>query len=149
MLSPASLFSVPICYGPSVALAAAHLRKVSVCVAASLAGLWWRGPLGRHRGGPQSQGGSWGAVVSGVERLARGLPFLSLGKPSDKPAMWSLLPKMWGMTAGWEPVNSSACGESGMHKASPCSDRGDLLSHSWHVYFSMWWQMLLKFLLLT
>lgn len=93
MLSPGSLFSVPVCCHPCVALAAACLPTVNGHVAASPAGLAERGLLGRHRGSPQGQGGSWGAAVSGVGSLARGWPSLSPRKPSDKPATWSLLPK--------------------------------------------------------
>lgn len=88
-LSPGSLFTVPICHHPSVALAAAHLRTVTGRVAFSLAGLRWRWPLGMHRVAPKAE---VGAVVSVVERLARGWSFLSPRKPSDKPATWSMLP---------------------------------------------------------
>lgn len=149
MLSPGSLFGVPVCRHPCVALAAACLPTVNGHVAASPAGLTGRGLLGRHRGSPQGQGGSWGAVVSGVGSLARGWPSLSPRKPSDKPATWSLLPKMWGMTAGWQLADPSGRGESGSQEASLCGERGDLLSHSWHAHFSAWWRMLLSFHLLA
>lgn len=50
------------------------------------------------------------AEVGAGELLAKGWPILSPTKTSDKPAVWSLVPKTWGRAAGWQLVEPSTMG---------------------------------------